>query len=186
MKQTYCDIGSLAAGAAATISTVTFSCNDLFDPNVTGTGHQPMYFDQLTTLYNHFTVTASRCTFKIISSISNQPPCVGCLWIDDNSTTTATRLEYVGEAARAGPLRVFGQNENASTNFYAKWNARAAFPGNPLGNNLLQGTGGASPNELQYYKFSYYVIDGTASTLYYTVTIDYDVVWSELKEVTAS
>lgn len=36
-----------------------FACNDIYDPNVTGVGHQPYYHDQLAQLYNRYDVTMS-------------------------------------------------------------------------------------------------------------------------------
>lgn len=40
----------------------TFRLNSLFDPDLTGTGHQPYGFDQLTPIYNNYCVTG--CTIE--------------------------------------------------------------------------------------------------------------------------
>ncbi len=46
--------------------------NSLFDPDRTGGGHQPMYFDQLCpTVYNRYRVTA--CAYKVVISNCNTP-----------------------------------------------------------------------------------------------------------------
>lgn len=37
-----------------------FRANDMFDPDYTSTGHQPLGFDQWMSLYNKFTVTSSK------------------------------------------------------------------------------------------------------------------------------
>lgn len=39
-----------------------FTANGMFDPNITGTGHQPMGFDQMMSLYNQYTVYHSAIT----------------------------------------------------------------------------------------------------------------------------
>lgn len=38
------------------IASRTFRCNSLFDPDYTGSGHQPLYFDQLAALYQYYKV----------------------------------------------------------------------------------------------------------------------------------
>lgn len=44
-----------------------FSGNSLFDPNTTGSGHQPYYFDQWATLYGFYRVLGSSCSLMPIS-----------------------------------------------------------------------------------------------------------------------
>jgi len=49
-------------------ATYVFSTNGLYDPNITGTGHQPAGFDQIMLYYNHYYVNratiaaTARCT----------------------------------------------------------------------------------------------------------------------------
>lgn len=50
------------AGSSGVVASYVFAANGLFDPNVTGTGHQPMGFDQLMLSYNHYIVTECRAT----------------------------------------------------------------------------------------------------------------------------
>lgn len=39
-----------------------FSANSMFDPDVSGTGHQPRYYDQWMSSYNHYNVVSSKIT----------------------------------------------------------------------------------------------------------------------------
>lgn len=48
--------------AAAAAGAYVMSQNSCYDPDVTGTGHQPRGFDQLAALYNRYVVHKSRCT----------------------------------------------------------------------------------------------------------------------------
>ena len=55
----YCDNVSVS-GSAGIPFKYQFSCNGLYDPNITGTGHQPMYFDQVTPIYNQYRVIGAK------------------------------------------------------------------------------------------------------------------------------
>jgi len=60
-----------------------FRLNSLFDPDLSGTGHQPLYYDQLTTVYGQYCVTAvsvfvqgqnsqSATAIRVVFAISDQ------------------------------------------------------------------------------------------------------------------
>jgi len=51
----------------------TFAANDLYDPNVTATGHQPRGFDEYTALYDTFTVTSSKIAVNWMYEAYNGP-----------------------------------------------------------------------------------------------------------------
>lgn len=44
-----------------------FSVNNLYDPDVTGTGHQPMYFDNYAAVYNRYRVNWAQITVTVIN-----------------------------------------------------------------------------------------------------------------------
>lgn len=50
-------------GSTNTASVYSFRLNSLYDPNFTGTGHQPYQYDQLTPMYNNYIVT--QADFKV-------------------------------------------------------------------------------------------------------------------------
>ena len=54
----YVDYGTVSSTGATTStgSEYAFRLNSLFDPNLTGVGHQPRYFDQLTNIYQLYRV----------------------------------------------------------------------------------------------------------------------------------
>jgi len=54
----YADYFTIDPGIGSAGSYI-FSCNGLYDPNITGTGHQPHGFDQMMVNYNNYIVTSS-------------------------------------------------------------------------------------------------------------------------------
>lgn len=94
-KLPYNDAGlALAAGAGVSNSYV-FTANGLFDPNITGAGHQPMGFDQLMLFYEHYTVTKCKLTVNFINTSAADVACVGILIAPD--TTIVTDVAQLNE-----------------------------------------------------------------------------------------
>jgi len=60
-KLQYCDVVQLTA-SAGTPGLWQFRMNSLFDPDYTGTGHQPQWFDQLSAVYSYYRVLNSKIT----------------------------------------------------------------------------------------------------------------------------
>jgi hypothetical protein len=57
---------------AGTVATNVFSANGLYDPDITGAGHQPMGWDELIELYDHGVVKHARIEVQL----QPQPTCV--------------------------------------------------------------------------------------------------------------
>jgi len=53
---TYCESINMSTGTGGQSNYYVLSANGLFDPNISGTGHQPYGFDQWMTMYDHYTV----------------------------------------------------------------------------------------------------------------------------------
>jgi hypothetical protein len=67
--------------------------NSLYDPNVTGSGSQPMYSDQLSVMYNRYRVKA--CLFQTTISGLNTPARVSISFANNDQLTT---FDYVAES----------------------------------------------------------------------------------------
>lgn len=74
----------LQANPAGFTYSYLFNMNSVFDPNRTGTGHQPMYYDQLATLYNRYRVRAF--AYTVVVSNVNTP--ITCTIVPVNGTST--------------------------------------------------------------------------------------------------
>lgn len=65
LRHKYCDRISLSAtGVNGNFQVYVLGANSLFDPDVTGVGHQPMYYDDMAAHYNKYTVMWS--TLKVV------------------------------------------------------------------------------------------------------------------------
>lgn len=162
-----------------------FSCNGLYDPNITGTGHQPMYFDQLMQIYDHYTVTASRIKLQPINTTQN----ILCgVFVDDDTTTglavgvSTTLIEKPGCVWKAmnGSFQEWPTLRNS-------WKASQYFGPGTMADPNMQGSVGANPSEQSYYVIGCF--DATASaagSVTVVVEIEYDVIWDELTSMPPS
>lgn len=68
----YCNLAydqsNLAVIASAVTGTYLFSGNSCFDPDTSGIGHQPFYFDQFVQLYNRYRVHKAEIIVELINS----------------------------------------------------------------------------------------------------------------------
>jgi len=159
-----------------------FSCNGLFDPNTSIGGHQPMGFDQITSIYNHYHVVASRIKVTCIRTGTSANALVS-LYIDDDTTISATNAETMAERPGGRMISCWPAAGNIKS-VYHSYNAQAMFGGEAFGNDSLQGTVSANPTEGAFYTIGFNT--NTSSTVDVLVEITYKVIWSELKSLPGS
>lgn len=86
-KMIYAEKGlSLTTGVIGASTDYIFRLNDIFDPNFTGTGHQPSMHDQMNAVFERYCVTG--CAYKVSfsnSSTSNRQ--LVAVYISDRDTT---------------------------------------------------------------------------------------------------
>lgn len=76
-------------------TTQVMSHNSLYDPDVTGTGHQPRGFDQLAALYKRYYVYAARLDLQVLNNGS--APCVVVINAVAQNTGALSTVSYAAE-----------------------------------------------------------------------------------------
>lgn len=182
--------------AANDIDKYVFRANCMYDPSLTGIGHQPMGFDQHMQFYDHFTVIGSRIKVQFVdanTSVSN-PPFFGVL-LSDNGTRSTDAADVnslleqwgTGRVVQAG--RVYGpQMSTYQTAAYKKFSAKRFFHKKAIvGSADYRGSATASPNEQAY--FEVFVASAAGldpGEIKFLVTIDYICVYTERKPIAGS
>jgi len=175
----------LMTSTAGVMQQLHWSCNGMFAPFASGTGHQPLYFDQMGALYNHYTVIGSRCSFKLVPSSALQVAIVVGAYVNDD-TTAQTAINTIGEQS-TGTRIMIGADSNRNYTIRKKWSAKKYFGGSVLGNNDLEGTTVGNPNEQSYFNISMQAADAsTTASIFVDVEISYIAVWAELKDIAGS
>jgi len=188
----YSEVALSLSSTAGSSNSYFFSCNGLFDPNTTGTGHQPMGFDQLMLSYEQYTVVSSKVSFECLNaSAANIFQVVGVyLSPDTTSIVVPSRfienglivfkmLDPIGLAKSFCSLSL---DCNIPTYFGLNRNKRAL-----VGDANLFGTVAANPSEQAYFGLVCY--DPTlvnATSVDFTVILEYDVIFWEPRKLTQS
>lgn len=185
----YCQNDSLTCVAGA-VDYQTYSCNSMYDPDVSGIGHQPLWFDQCAALYNHYTVIGSKITIRVagLTTVAggNHTPTLFVLQKHPSAVPTYSDPNVVQEQTHS-KARINGPASGDVMTFVSKWSAKKTFGKSVLGNNNLQGSSGGAPAEQTYWTISCKPIDGASNVGFQVnVTIEYIGVWRELRTLTQS
>lgn len=159
-----------------------YSCNGMYDPNTTGTGHQPMYFDQWSAMYNHYTVLKSTMKATVVANTTGAT--IFSLGQDDDTTINAANSYTIWERPGYQTKVVNAPVNPENTSLWSKWDAKKVFGADPQSDPALQGSATANPTEQTFYVIYF---DTTPST-YVTVLVEiwYDVVWDEYVSMVSS
>lgn len=185
----------LTAPTSGNAVTYFYSANGMFDPNITGTGHQPIGFDQMMLMYEQCTVIKSsvQVTFNIGAGLTVN---VGVALFPD-----ASALTNPSQLVENGLLRYITCTSGSNTfqNQHMRTTVRldcdiARYFGRRgvrvlLADDNLYTTAAANPVEQVYYGIVAWQLspDGsTTTTIGFDVLISYDVVYWEPRKLTES
>lgn len=187
VKLRYCEFFNIDGGVNS-VSAYVFRANDLFDPNLTGTGHQPHFFDQYMGMYNHFTVLGSKisATGTVYATSASDSVIFG-VQLKASSTVDQTSPVYVLEQGHTKWKQLTSDSgSDKSRTVTQNYSAKRFFNVmNPIDEHDLRGDVATSPTEGAYY----HVICGGVNTsdnptaINVRVTIDYVVMLTEPKSV---
>lgn len=183
MTHTYADVFNKNTGAAGVLAVHQFRANGMYDPDITATGHQPYYFDQMSAVYNHFTVIGSRIILRVVKADNTQYPITVGIYINDDATNASLQASLEHPSSVHTTLGLSNQSAVLTKN----WSAKKTFGSAVLANDNLQGSASADPTEQSVFTI---FLDSTSSAQQTSVTIDvtieYIAVWDELKDIAAS
>lgn len=153
----------------------TFNANSIFDPNATGVGHQPMYKDQWSGIYNQYVVIGSKITVHFASQDSKNWV-VGVCGDDDSLFPTA--LTDKMEMNNSVYTLIAGQDVRTLTMTYEP---NADLGVDAISDGASQTAVGANPTELFCFGVWGHVADASLTGKFdFTVEIEYTVKFSEL------
>lgn len=182
-------------GQAATAEH-SFRCNNIYDPDATGTGHQPRFFDALAEIYGQYTVLGSKMTAKIVgydsgALASHAAQAIGIRASSDSllqvPNVDIPALHEMGRTANTTWTMVKSTEPLQTRTLTKTWSQRRMKSiGGASADDVLTGTtGGAGPSRQDYFILftSGMSLDDTGDPrrVNVLVTVDYVVTFHGLK-----
>jgi len=190
VKLRYQDLIGLTSTTGA-LSYYVFGCNCAYDPNITGTGHQPMYFDQYMAVYDHYKVLGSKIQIRAIPApAGTTTPNAFRSTVVVNDDATLTGVTDFGQLIEWGMLDKFlvlggAEAQLGQKMMYATWSCKKFFK-DKYQSDQLSGDVSNNPVETSCYIICQQPINSDTITVNYQVTIDFIVDFYELKDIAQS
>lgn len=175
-------LNALAGG----IDSNEFRINSIFDPDLTGVGHQPLGHDEWSTFYNHYVVVGAKITATFLATEIGTPAgmrAVGIFIAPDSASIPTnvidliengqSRWKYISPVGQSGQSRGTVTNTFSAKNFFSVANISD-------NTNRIGATFGSNPTELANLSV-WYGNTGTADpvTINVNVVIEFAVLVSE-------
>ena len=124
-----------------------FRGNSLYDPDFTGAGAQPLYFDQMMAIYNYFSCRSSAIHVDVSSTDVNNPLIVVIYPSKESSaaptsTNVVQLLQIPGAVSKPLSIKGGGNDTISLDNFFT---TSTAFPDYSTASPDYRGTSGSNP-----------------------------------------
>nr|WAE42314.1 MAG: capsid protein [Cressdnaviricota sp.] len=165
-----------------------FSCNGMYNPNITGTGHQPMFFDNQCAIYDHYHVIGSKIIYRIMpanGTSAENPFRVACFIADTSITSGFGTPDNIAEN-NAGRMQIVPALSPTKTTLGLRFSTKKYARGSVLGNPNLEGTSAANPTEQYYFVLALDSFDSSTVYTWVEFQIEYIAVWHELRQQTSN
>lgn len=193
VKLRYCEFDQLDVEAGGAAVSKFYRANGPYDPVVAVGGHQPMGYDQMSLLYNHYVVLGAKLTATFTPRVANATGAAVISGIElTDDTTVATTPRYTILEQRKGLYRTITTSNDKPFTVSRKFSAKKFFNVKDVKDNVTRigATNSSVPAEEAYFRI--FMMSGDIGVaddppaFNCLVTLDYIILWSEPKELAGS
>lgn len=181
----YCDVGFIAMAAGA-LGNQVFRWNSTFDPDLTGTGHQPLYRDTYAAVYDQYSVIKARAKITLMNYSTSVGILCGVVIDDDASLASVpdTLMEQShGISSFVTPL----SGSKSEWEVSLSWDCQGILNINPFTSETYKTAVGSNPSEVSTLGIWAIPEDfSSTTTLRWKIELEQQVLWSELVTPTQS
>lgn len=186
-KTRYVDVNvAVNPGLGGVPGSYVFSLNSLFDPDISGIGHQPVGYDQMMVMYDHYTVIGARARVAATNQDTVNAQII-CLQLKDNSTHV-TNSETLLENGMNRWVLLGTEGSGADTKQLSiNCNLSKFFGRSVLQGDKYNGTASSSPGDQCYLHLTAIPITTSANAgIRCCVEIEYIAILTEPKTLQGS
>jgi hypothetical protein len=182
MTHKYVDEFTLTS-ALGVMANYRFRATGMFDPNHTAAGHQPAYFDTMSSIYDNWVVQSSVIDLLFVpTSALSAPMAIGVALNDDVTTIPTTFVQY--EESSHVNVNYIPIQDASPRRLRVTYRSKNVFPF-PVGGEW--GSATADPGVEVIFNAFLQAVDQVSSVACFCVAkVSYTAVWFELKDLTTS
>jgi len=184
-KLRYVDTYSLSSSGGSTGKQILY-LNSTFDPDNTGTGHQPLYRDTFAAIYDQYAVISADVTVTFVSNATTSPMRIGMVIDDDNSTSTTVNT-LCEQSNGVNALLPNATGAPSMHVFKMHWDCKKILQIDPFASETYKTAVGSNPTEISSLLLWAAPADLTSTTVtIVSVELEQMVLWTELTSPTQS
>jgi len=184
-KLRYADVLT-AVSTSGALNTYIFRWNSTFDPDLSGTGHQPLYRDTYASVYDQYSVVRAWARVRFDNTSTSVGFVIGCVTDDDASPSTTFQTLMEQSHGLDSTLTALA-GSHSSHEFTLTWDASKVLNIDPFSSETYKTAVGSNPTEISSLVMWSKPIDGSSTaTCLITVELIQEVLWTELSTPTQS
>lgn len=179
----YVDRFDLTSTSAA-LASINLKANGL--TTIRSGGHQPLYFDQIMALYNHYVVLGSK--IKVTAALDSTASTDGghlAVYLNDDTTITPNDITSIAEQSSAKAAQIASVGNQWPATVWCTYSAEKVFGPNPIQNAELKGDTTGNPGEGTDFSVVFQANAGSPK-INVLCEIEYAVAFFELKDIANS
>jgi hypothetical protein len=173
----YSDFGTIASTSGG-VSSYKFRWNSTFDPDHTGTGHQPLYRDTYAGIYDQYAVVRARARVRF----SNQTTSLFFVSLntDDDTTVSTTATTLAEQSHGVSTIVTALTGSHSYVELVANWDCAQFLNIDPYTSETYKTAVGSDPTEQSILALIAATADGSTATINFQIILEQDVLWTEL------
>lgn len=179
-KMRYADVYNLSS-TTGSIGKQVIRWNSTFDPDLTGTGHQPLYRDTYASLYDHYAVVRARIFVRFDNPNAAVPFICGIVNDDDSSSSTIWQTLIEANHGKYSSLTNLA-GSHSSQSFTASWDCAKILNIDPFSDETYKTSVGSNPTEDSNLVIWALPFDGVSTAgVQVSIVLEQEVLWTELQ-----